>query len=898
MDAERLKQIEEIYHAALEISADKRQLFVENRCGADEVLCREVESLLSFEDSGDIFIDQSPASLAAEMLAEKKQQVDFTNKKVGYYKIIKLLGKGGMGAVYLAEDTKLDRKVALKILPSEFAEDSDRMNRFVREAKSASALNHPNIITIYEIGESDGTHFIATEFIDGVTLNEFLKAQPLKFGDILDVAIQAASALDEAHHAKIVHRDIKPDNIMVRRNGLVKILDFGIAKFSESPQSIGEEDATAIQKPSTSPGMIIGTANYMSPEQAKGEAVDARTDIFSFGVVLYEMLSGHLPFAGKTPMEIIGAVIHKEPLPLATEVAPEITKIIDRCLRKDKNERYQTVRDVLNDLKEIKLELDVQNKLERTIQPNSDEQKTQMLKVAATGDESNQTTTDEPRRDSITIKKSSFNKFAVGALLILLMAAIGLSYWFYSKNITKQINSIAVLPFENRSGDADSDYLSDGLAESLIYRLSQIPDLKVSPTSSVFRYKGKETDAKKVADELGVDSVMTGRITQRGDSLTISVELVDVRNNKSLWGEQYERKMSELLQTQREIAAEITNNLKLKLSGESEQRLAKKYTHNNEAYQLYLKGKYHYARRNKDDVLKAIEYFREAIKIDPNFALSYVGIADSFNSLVKNPDLTPKEAIPQAKAAAVKALEIDPMLAEAHAALADSIAIADWNWAEVEREFKKALELDPNVAYTHVSYGTSYLMPMGRTAEAVAELERAVELEPLSLINNAVLVSGYIYAQQNEKAVEQGRKTYDLDPNFRFGQQWLIQAYIADGNYTEAIALSEKVLQTSPFAQEIIASAGQAYAKANRRREAEQCLDKLRELGKTQYLRFYWTASIYAALGDKDKAFAELEKAFQERDWFLPRLKVNPIFDNLRDDARFKDLLKRMNLPD
>ena len=810
---------------------------------------------------------------------------------INQYKIISAIGKGGMGEVFLAQDMKLERRVALKILPAEFANDKDRMSRFVREAKSASALNHPNIITIYEIGESGGMHFIATEFIDGKTLGEYQQANPFNYKSALDIAIQIASALDEAHSASIVHRDIKPDNVMIRANGLAKILDFGIAKLAETtPSNVSSEDATAIKPQSTSPGTIIGTANYMSPEQARGKAVDARTDIFSFGVLLYEMTAGRLPFEGETAIEMIGAILKDEPKPLGANVPPEIVKIIDKCLRKDRNERYQTIKDVGNDLKEIKHELEFQNKLERTVSPDRATPKTQILQ-AATADENNQTATNQ------TVSNNPGIKYLLIGLLALLIPVAGFfGYKYFAP--AKQINSIAVLPFENRSGNADSDYLSDGLAESLIYRLSQIPDLKVSPTSSVFRYKGKETDAKKVADELDVDSVMTGRITQRGENLTISVELIDVRNNKSLWGEQYERKMSELLATQREIAAEITNNLKLKLSGEGEQKLAKKYTENNEAYQLYLKGKYHYARRNKDDVLKAIESFREAIKLDPNFALAYVGIADSFNSLVKNPDLSPKEAIPQAKAAAIKALEIDPMLAEAHAALADATAIADWNWAEVERGFKKALELNPNVAYTHVSYALSYLLPMGRTAEAVAELERAVKLEPLSLINNAVLASGYIAARQNEKAVEQGRKTYDLDPNFRFGQQWLIQAYISNGNYAEAITLSEKVLQTSPFAQEIIASAGQAYAKANRRREAEQCLEKLRELGKTQYLRFYWTASIYAALGDKDQAFAELEKAFQERDWFLPRLKVNPIFDSLRDDARFKDLLKRMNLPE
>ena len=415
--------------------------------------------------------------------------------------------------MFLAQDTKLNRKVALKILPTEFAEDKDRMSRFVREAQSASALNHPNIITIYEIGESDETHFIATEFIEGKTLNDYKRANPINYKSALEIAVQIASALDEAHSAGIVHRDIKPDNVMIRANGLVKILDFGIAKVSATSASASDssEDATAIKSPTT-PGMIIGTANYMSPEQAKGKVVDARTDIFSFGVVLYEMIAGQLPFEGENALEMIGAILHKERKPLSDEIPTEIVKIINKCLRKDRDERYQTIKDVLIDLKDMKQDLEFQDKLERSIVPNQDANKTQILK-ATTIDEIYQTTTNQ------TVASKSNTKYLAAGLLTLLLAVGGFLGYKYLSSTTTQINSIAVLPFENRSGNADSEYLSDGLAESLIYRLSQLPDLKVSPTSSVFRYKGKETDPQIVAKELGVDSVMTGRITQRGDDL-------------------------------------------------------------------------------------------------------------------------------------------------------------------------------------------------------------------------------------------------------------------------------------------------------------------------------------------------------------------------------------------
>ncbi|HEY0657710.1 MAG TPA: protein kinase, partial [Pyrinomonadaceae bacterium] len=463
---------------------------------------------------------------------------------LGRYKILSCLGAGGMGEVYLAQDTKLDRQVALKILPTEFAEDKERMNRFVREAKSASALNHPNIITIHEIGESDGTHFIATEFIDGKTLNDYAKSNPLDFKSLLEIAVQIASALDEAHSAGIVHRDIKPDNVMIRENGLVKILDFGIAKLSAPPES-NEEAATAIK--STSPGMIIGTANYMSPEQAKGKEVDARSDIFSFGVVLYEMIAGELPFEGETAMEMIGAILKDEPKSLdkKTGVPPQIEKIIGKCLKKDRDERYQTIKDVLIDLKDAKQELEFQDKFGRTNPPEKEEPQTRLL-PSTTADEMRQTTTDE----TISSERKSNKLLVVGFLAVLLVSAVGFGYWFFVRS-TKQIESIAVLPFENASGNADLDYLSDGMSESVIDRLSQLGQLKVIARSSSFRYRGQNLNLQEIANALGVQAIVTGRVVPRGDSYQIRVELIDVRENKQLWGENFTRKISDvqLLQT-------------------------------------------------------------------------------------------------------------------------------------------------------------------------------------------------------------------------------------------------------------------------------------------------------------------------------------------------------------
>jgi serine/threonine protein kinase/Tfp pilus assembly protein PilF len=820
-----------------------------------------------------------------------------------------------MGEVYLAEDTRLNRKVALKLLPSELTDHKDRLKRFEQEAKATSALNHPNILTVHEFGTEDNDHFIVMEFVEGLTLREKISSGQMTINETLDVAVQTASALSAAHEAGIIHRDIKPDNIMIRRDGFVKVLDFGLAKLSEPTAPTGrfnlDSEAPTRAQVKTNPGAVMGTANYMSPEQARGLEVDSRTDIFSLGVVLYEMLTGHKPFTGATPTDIIISVVDKEPLPLtnyAPDVPVELAFVVTKTLRKERDERYQNAKELLADLRRIRQRLEFEAELERSVTPQTkardDDETTPTLIApqALTASASAASTVEANATRSTSSAEYIVNEIknhkltVVVALLVIAVAVLAIGFYLHARSTEVAIESIAVLPFENRSNDANTEYLSDGLAESLIYRLSQLPNLKVSPTSSVFRYKGKETDVQKIGNELGVNAVMSGRIVQRGENLTISVELVDVRNNKLIWGEQYERKMSDLLATQREIAAEIAQRLKLKLSGE-EKGLTKRYTDNNEAYQLYLKGRYHYAKRTKDDIQRGIEYFQQAIKLDPNFALAYVGIAESYNVTPSYGYFSPKEAIPQGKAAAQRALEIDHTLAEAHAALAASIALYDWNWVEAEREFKRAIELNPNVANTHFHYGMQYLMPVGRTDEAIRELKRAVELEPLSLIINANLAALYMYARQNDRALEQARKTYDLEPGFVGGRNWLGIVYNANGMYTEAIALGEKLLQNNPTNQVFLYIAGYGYAKAGRKREAEEILKRWQEIAKTQYALHYFIASTYTALGERDKAFAELEKAFEERDFFLPRLKVDPLIDPLRDNPHFADLVRRIGLP-
>jgi serine/threonine protein kinase/tetratricopeptide (TPR) repeat protein len=838
------------------------------------------------------------------------------NSSISHYRIVSKIGAGGMGEVYLAHDTKLDRKVAIKFLNEEFSKDADKLGRFIQEAKAASALNHPNILTVYEIGEAEGRNYIATELIDGITLREHLShKESLPLNSILKIGVQVAEALSAAHQAGIIHRDIKPENIMIRKDGYAKVLDFGLAKLSEPPAIAGgstsDEEAQTRVKHHTQPGMIMGTVSYMSPEQARGKVTDARTDIWSLGVVLYEMLARRVPFTGETVNHTIVSILEKEPL-LLEAVPSELQRIIRKALTKDVDMRYQSARDLLIDLKNLRRDLDIQGELERSVVPNreaatgSNESGTRFYPVdsAATTRSGRVAPTQHVQVPSSSLEyavtQAKSHKVATAIVGLVLLGGIStVGYFaFFSKGSSKnQINSIAVLPFENRSGNPDSEYLSDGLTESLIYRLSQLPNLKVSPTSSVFRYKGKEVDAQKIGSELRVSAVMSGRLAQRGDSLTISVELIDATSNKLLWGEQYERKISELLTTQREIAAEITNKLQLKLSGEGEQKLAKKYTDSNEAYQLYLKGLFHFANRTKADVQKAIGYFQQATKLDPNFALAYVGISQAYSMMPSYSYLSPKEAFPQAKAAAQKALELDPSLADAHGALATTFAAYDWNWVEAEREFKRAIELNPNVADIHYRYGLIYLIPAGRTGEAIREIKRALELEPLSIAMNANLAGAYMYARQNDLALEQARKTFDLEPSHITARVWLANVYESLGMYSDAIALSEESLKNHLSDQYFLLYTGYAYAKTGRREKAEDAIKRLRDLEKTEPVDPYIFAMLYVGLGDKDKAFVELEQSFNERSYYAPLLSVDPLMDPLRDDPRFADLIKRIGLP-
>ncbi len=886
MEAERWQKVKGLFDAALELAPNQRKRFLDKACGNDAEMRREVEKLLnSFPD--DSFMEQPAATELASLIVERNSKLT-DGKQIAHYRIVSQIGAGGMGEVYLAKDSRLNRNVALKVLPEYLTSDKSRLQRFEQEARAASALNHPNIITIYEIGAETDTHFIAAEYIEGETLRERLKSEPRLLKFALDAGVQIASALHAAHSAGIVHRDIKPENIMIRPDGLIKILDFGIAKLIEKKLEPVDTKATAI-KISTIPGMIIGTANYMSPEQAAGRAVDTRSDIFSFGIVLYEMIAGRQPFEGDTAIEVIGSILNKEPAPLNqfyANVPPEIERIVGKTLKKDREERYQTVKDLLIDLKDARQELEFQNKSERTAAP---------LQVKAETQTFNQTTADAPHTTSsaeylIGEIKTRKRGFAVG-LTILLLASIGLGYWFFAAR--PAINSLAVLPFINASGDADLDYLSDGLSESVIDRLSQLPQLKVIARSSSFKYRGENVDVQDVANKLGVQAIVTGRVVQRGDDLSIRVEIVDARDNKQLWGEQYNRKAVDALVVQQEIAQTDSEKLRLKLSGAQEQQIAKQQTVNPQAYELLLRGQFYASKGGTENQKKANEYYRQATTVDPNYALAYARLSYSYAILVGNSVLDPKEFLPKAESATRRALELDENLAEAHLAMATLYRTA-WDWAAAEAEYKRAIELNPNLSEAHRKYA-DYLRIIARHEEAVADAKRSRDLDPLGLYTNIFVSDVLLTARRYDEAIVEAKKTLELDKNYIFAYNLLGFTYAAKGMYREAIAAYEESNRLGDTSISMQIYLGAAYAQAGESEKAQAILKRL-ETSK-EYVSPGELTVLYIGLGEREKAFVSLEKAYAAHDLQLQYLKADPAFDPLHDDPRFQDLLRRMNFP-
>jgi eukaryotic-like serine/threonine-protein kinase len=768
--------------------------------------------------------------------------------RLGRYEIRSKIGEGGMGEVYLAQDTKLGRKVALKILPPDVARNPERLRRFEREAQAASALNQPNIITIHEIGICGDTHFIVTEYIEGETLRSKLSRAQLEIEETLEIATQIASALDAAHRSGITHRDIKPENIMVRADSLVKILDFGLAKLT-GPVERHPPESDASTQIKTNPGIVLGTLTYMSPEQARGGEIDGRSDIFSFGVLLHEMLASRSPFARETTSDVIAAILTVEPRPPSSfnkGVPAELDRIVSKTLRKEREERYQTATELLLDLTQLKKRLQFDAHSERefleTRRLQSDEVKTQRASAGV------------------------------------------------------MIRSLAVLPFINTSGDPKMEYLTDGLTESVLFGLSQLPEIQVLARSAVFRHKESSEDSLSIGRTLGVGAIVTGGVRQRGATLLITAELIDVASGWQLWGAQYKRPADELSEIEDEIASEISNKLRLKLSPEKELVLNRRRTESAAAYHLYLKARFYWGKRTEESLYKSLQLFREAIEADPLYALAYAGLAEGYVPLAFYCHLSPREAFPKAKAAAERAMEIEPELAEALAVLGGVKACYDWDMPGGEALLRKAVSIDPKYQRARQTL-TECLTMTGRFDEAIAEIQQALDLDPLSLHTNAAVVQHNHFARRYTEAIKHGQQAIELDPSFFPTRYYLGMAYQASGEHNEAIAQLQQARALSNGNTLVTAALAAAFASSGKEDEANALLAELDQTGRKRYVSQTAIAAGYACKGDINEALKRLEKACEDRcSWLGFALTSDARFDGLRAEPRFQALAQRVGL--
>jgi serine/threonine-protein kinase len=800
-------------------------------------------------------------------------------ESIAHYQIIKKLGAGGMGDVYLALDTKLNRNIAIKVLRADSLTKDNLKKRLRREAQAAAKLDHTNICAVYEVNEVDSITFIAMQYVEGETLFEKMVREPLPLATALAIAEQAAEGLAEAHANGILHRDIKPQNLMITPRGQVKILDFGLAKEMRSSDPVDFDAPTASLL--SSPGHAVGTMPYMSPEQVQGEQLDAASDIFSLGVTFYEMLAGKHPFRDKSNAVTMSRIILAEPIPTEqyqAQVSPELQTLLNKMLSKDKAERYQSAQDLLTDLRQVSAK----------------------LTAGVTHSNTTNETTAIPRENvaggilSLAVR----HKWAVlASALALVLFAVLIIRWLS----TDHLDTLAILPFSYVSNDAqlmakpDREYLSDGFTESIINNLSQLTNLKVIARSSVFRYKGKDLDVQAIGRELKVRAVLVGQIKQEGDELKITVELMDVQKNSSIWGDTFERKTGDIQTVQKEIAKTVSEKLRLKLTGADQTQLAKTYTQSGEAYEAYLKGRYHWNKRTEEGFTQATAFFQEAIVKDPKYALAYSGLADCYTLRSDYGFLAPTEGYALAKGAVTLALSYDDSLAEAHTSLASIKAVTNWDWQGAENEYRRAIELNPNYPTAHHWYAAQLLL-QGRLDQALQEIKKAQQLDPLSLAINKDFAIILLYAQDYDKALEQCRKTLEIEPHFGTMSTYIAQIYELRQKYADATAELEKAHAAAPEDVEITYALGQAYALSGKKDAALKISNELNQTGKQDMSLPKESAYLYSLLGEKEQAVALLQKAAANHYISVAEVKMDPRLAELRKDARVVELLQKIGL--
>ena len=870
MTPARLQTIEQIFRAALDQKPEQIGAFLDTACEGDEPLRCKVEALLASHQRAGSFIETSSVGLATRIIENERADL-LVGQTFGHYKISKRIGSGGMGEVYLATDVTASRKAALKLLPMRFTGDANRLKRFQQEARAVVALNHPNILTVYEIGEDRSTHYIASELIEGETLRQRLGRGRIEVGEAVDVAIQVASALAAAHETGIVHRDVNPGNIMLRRDGYVKVLDFGIAKLAESAFAEATADGTgSMTLAETNLGSILGTVRYMSPEQARGAPVDKGTDIWSLGVVLYEMVTGHQPFTGDTPREVMTSIPEKEPPSLTSyngQTPPELQHIISNALRKDQRERYQSAGEMLQALKNLRRKLESKAELEHSTAP-------------------------------LWLR---WIRSPIALVLVLVVSALALALPFYRhRNLATSLppgKSIAVLPAKAiNSADRDEIY-EIGIADSLILKLSSMKGFVVRPLSVMRKYAGGGQEPLAAGREQKADYVLASNYQLGAGKIRITAQLLNVASGQIKETYKSEKDAADVFAMQDAIASEVGNVLSARFGTTPSGRTAKRGAANEEAYRLYLQGMHILGKRTPADAKKAVEVLEQSLRLDPKYAQAWAGVAQAHRSL-GNFGGSNKQGESQKSIEAInKALALDENLAEAHTALCGHKMSDEWDFDGAERECKRAVELDPNSPEAHSVY-SRYLNCRRRFDEGIAEIKTAIDLEPASLVNQRDYGVSLYYARRYPEAVTQLKRVIAMDEKFNTAYNWLVVALEMQGKYPEAFEWLMKGRARNlpdPDQQKITQALQAAYQTSGWQGTQLEYLRRFEE-GKTDKIPDFQGAVLYAKVGNKNKAFECLEKSYQTREAWMSMLKVEPGLDAVRDDPRFDDLVKRVGL--